>query len=331
MKADHFDVTPLRVGVIGVGQMGRNHVRVYGSLPQADLVGLFDENPRRAAAVAAEFNTQCFHDLDGLLSKDLDAVSIAVPTSAHMRTALHCARRGVHVLMEKPLAFRISEAEEIIKACDDNKIKLMVGYIERFNGVVEAVRQSIRGSAIISLDITRVGPRPPRIKDVGVIVDLATHDIDLLRYLTNREILSSFSLASSNLHEHEDHALLLFELEGGISAHINVNWVTPFKVRRIQVAAKDKFVEGDLLNGLASESIGMIGGAEYRETPLLVSPKEPLVSELESFLAYVRDEIEAPVSVYDAFRSLEITCQCLQGGGLVGDTGFAEGFHTRSR
>src|SRR5581483_10952120 len=179
----------LRVGVVGVGVMGSNHARVFAGLPGAELVGVADPDKKQTDFVARTLECNAFAGVDELLDAKVDAVTIAAPTHLHHEIALKCISRGVHVMVEKPIASSVEEGREIIAAAEKARVTLMVGHVERFNPAVEAVKEAIRGEEILSIAITRVGPFPPRMSNVGVVIDLAVHDIDLIRWFTDSDIV----------------------------------------------------------------------------------------------------------------------------------------------
>ena len=172
---------PLRVGVIGVGVMGSNHARVFADMPGVKLVGVADIDSSQRDFVAKALGCAGYDSLDALLDGGVDAVTIAAPTHLHHSMALACISRGLDVLVEKPIASSVEEGREIIAAARRAGITLMVGHVERFNPAVEAIKSAIHGEDILSIAITRVGPFPPRMSNVGVVIDLAVHDIDLIR------------------------------------------------------------------------------------------------------------------------------------------------------
>jgi predicted dehydrogenase len=155
-------------------------------------------------------------------------VSVAVPTLLHREVALAAADAGTDMLIEKPIADSLSAGSSIIEAASKNQVKLMIGHTERFNPVIPIIKKEIENSKVSLIEITRIGPFPPRVKDVGVVIDLATHDIDLIRCLTGSEFKKIYGLTSKNLAPHEDVAILLFEMASGILARVTVNWLTPF-------------------------------------------------------------------------------------------------------
>lgn len=301
----------MRVGVIGVGVMGKNHVRVYSELPGVELVGIADVNSELASAVAKTYHTKAFTDYKQLLKQHLDAVTIAVPTSLHKKVSLDVVQAGVNMLVEKPIADTVENADAIINAARQNGVKLMVGHIERFNPIVPVLKESIKDSQVISLGITRVGPFPPRVKDVGIVIDLATHDIDLIRYLTDSEFKRVYPLTSKNLSGQEDSAILCFEMETGVLAYSIVNWLTPFKVREINIATEGKFIKGWFQEQKVIEYMQYNKeDSSYVAKELAVPFAEPLKVELEAFIESVRNNREPPVTGYDGLAALKIAKIC---------------------
>jgi UDP-N-acetylglucosamine 3-dehydrogenase len=303
----------VRVGVIGVGAMGQHHARVYSELPDVELVGVTDVNADLGHSIAERFYTKAFSDYKKLLKQDLDAVSIAVPTSLHKKVAVDVADAGVNMLLEKPIADTVANAQEIIRKAEHNRVKLMIGHIERFNPIIPVIKRSVENSDIISIDITRVGPMPPRIRDVGVVIDLATHDIDLIRYLANSEFKKIHGLASRTLSKREDIAILSFELENGILAHITTNWLTPYKVREINIYAKRKLIRGELINQRVLEFSNYGKDGSYLVKELSVPFAEPLKLELEAFIKSISKGNEPPVTGYDGLKAIEVALKCLSG------------------
>src|SRR5262245_10078820 len=238
---------PLRVGVVGVGVMGSNHARVFADLPGVELVGIVDPDSKQRDLVTGMLGCAGFDDVEGLLAAGVDAVTIAAPTHLHQQLALACIARGVHVLVEKPIAPSVAEGRAIIAAARHARVVLMVGHVERFNPTVEAIKDAIRGEDILSIAITRVGPFPPRMSHVGVVIDLAVHDIDLIRWFTDSEIAEVQPQLSNAVAEREDIALLQFRTTSGVLAHINTNWLTPFKARSVTIATRNKYIMADLL------------------------------------------------------------------------------------
>lgn len=306
-----IETRPLRVGVVGVGVMGSNHARVLAGLPGAELAGVADPDAKQSDFVARTLHCAAVPDVEGLLDLGVDAITIAAPTHLHREVALAAIARGVHVLVEKPIASTVEEGHEIIDAARSKGVTLMVGHVERFNPAVEAIKDAIRGEDILSIAITRVGPFPPRMSNVGVVIDLAVHDIDLIRWFTDSDIVEVQPQLSSAVAEREDIALLQFRTASGVLAHINTNWLTPFKARNVTVATRRKYVMGDLLTRQVTECFGFQPDGSYSMRHLSVGHAEPLRSELLAFLQAIRTGASPAVTGEQGVASLEIAIQCL--------------------
>lgn len=311
----------LKVGVIGLGAMGRNHVRVYCELPDVELAGVADVDHDLAQSLAKKYRTKPFSDYKELLQEDLDAVTIAVPTSLHREVALAAADARTNMLVEKPIADSVSAGSSIIEAASKNQVKLMIGHIERFNPVIPVIKKEIEGTKVSLIEITRIGPFPPRIKDVGVVIDSATHDIDLLRYITGSKFKKIYSLTSRNLAPHEDAAILLFEMENGVLARITVNWLTPFKVREINIATKEKFIKASLTDQKVTTYSKYKENDSYLMRELSVPSNEPLKLELEAFIHSLKNNIPPPVTGEDSLKALKVATECLSSGRKKGNHG----------
>ena len=228
----------LRIGVVGAGVMGSNHARVLSGMPGIVLVGIADPDAANRARATELIGCSVFESVDALCDAGVEAVTIAAPTHLHHDIALSCIARGIHVLVEKPIASTVDEGHAIVDAARKAGVVLMVGHVERFNPAVATIKQAIQGEDILSIAITRVGPFPPRMSNVGVVIDLAVHDIDLIRYFTDSDIVEVQPQVSSAVAEREDIALLQFRTANGVLAHINTNWLTPFKARSVTVATR---------------------------------------------------------------------------------------------
>ena len=288
--------------MVGVGEKGQNHVRVYNEMENADLVGIADVNERKVKEIANQHKTKAFTNYKDLLNEDLNAVSIVVPTILHKKVALEFIGEGVNCLIEKPIASNIGDAKEIIKEAEKNNVKLAVGHIERFNPVVtklkEIIEKGILGKMLL-ISTRRVGPFVPRITDVGIIVDLATHDIDVVRYLIGKEAVNIFAKSGGIKNKKGDHALILLDF-GDVSASIEVNWFTPHKVRSLVATGTEGIAYLDYLKQeieVYNSECKMIQKIER---------KEPLREELEHFLECVKESKEPLVNGYEGLSVLEI-------------------------
>ena len=301
----------LRVGVVGVGVMGSNHARVYADLPGVYLAGVADPDRKQAAQVGGPLGCPAVDDLRALLALGVDAVSIAAPTHLHHDLALAAIEQGVHVMVEKPIGSNPEEGRAIVAAARAAGVTLMVGHVERFNPAVESIKEALRGEDILSISITRVGPFPPRVSNVGVVIDLAVHDIDLIRWFTDSEIVDVQPMLASARAKKEDIALLQFRTESGVLAQITTNWLTPFKARTVHVATGKKYVIADLLTRQVTECFGFQPDGSYSMRHLSVGHAEPLRAELMAFIKAIRDRKPPAVSGEEGVASLEVAIRCL--------------------
>jgi UDP-N-acetylglucosamine 3-dehydrogenase len=301
----------LRIGVVGVGVMGSNHARVLSDISGVYLAGIADPDRKQRDFVVRTLGCEAYSDIDALLNAGVDAVTIAAPTHLHHDLALECIARGVHVMVEKPIAPTVEEGRAIVAAARRGGVTLMVGHVERFNPAVESIKRAIRNQDILSIAITRVGPFPPRMSNVGVVIDLAVHDIDLIRWFTDSEIVEIQPQLSSAVAEREDIALLQFRTASGVLAHINTNWLTPFKARTIHIATRDKYLIGDLLTLQVTECFGFQPDGSYSMRHLSVGYAEPLRAELLAFADAIRNRRTPAVTGEEGVASLEIAIRCL--------------------
>jgi UDP-N-acetylglucosamine 3-dehydrogenase len=307
---------PLRVGVVGVGVMGANHARVLADLAEVKLVGIADSDQKQRDLVSSTLGCAGHPDVESLIAGGVDAITIAAPTHLHRDLALTCIRHGVHILVEKPIASSVEEGRAIIAAAQRAGVTLMIGHVERFNPAVEAIKTAIRDEDILSIAITRVGPFPPRMSNVGVVIDLAVHDIDLIRWFTDSDIVEVQPQLSNAIAEREDIALLQFRTASGVLAHINTNWLTPFKARSVTVATRKKYIMGDLLTRQVTECFGFQPDGSYSMRHLSVGHAEPLRTELQALVSAIRLGERPPVTGEQGVASLEIAIRCLEGSAM---------------
>jgi len=278
----------MKVGVIGVGAMGQHHARVYHEMDGVELIGVSDVDRARAEEIAAMHETAAYTDHKELLACDLDAVSIAVPTTLHKKVAMDVISAGVHLLVEKPIASTIEDADEMVSAADAAGVKLMVGHIERFNPAVIKLKEIIDSGMlgdIVSVSARRVGPHNPRIRDVGIIMDLGVHDIDTISYLYNEKAESVYAIAGNGSPDsHENHAGILMQFGKGRAGMIDVNWLTPHKVRQLTAVG----TEGVAYLDYISQTVELHDGDWIRSAK--IEEKEPLVNELEYFIGTVGNQ-----------------------------------------
>ena len=308
MTASH---PPLKVGVAGAGVMGRHPARVLADIRDFALTHVFDADAATAEGVAAVHGATGVSGLDDFVAAGLDAAVVSTPNRTHADVGVALLERGVHVLIEKPIAATVADARRLIDAAAANGRVLMVGQVERFNPAVEAVKRAVADEQIISIQITRVGPFPPRMGEVGVVIDLAVHDIDIIRHLTDSEIVEVQPQLARTRAEREDTALLQFRLANGAIAHITTNWVTPYKTRTLQVATPNKFIVADLMTRQVTEYFGQQPDGSYSTRGVMSWPAEPLKKELEAFAHAIRSGEPPAVTGEDGLRNLEVALRCL--------------------
>lgn len=296
----------INMAIVGLGIMGKNHYRVLSEDPNTNIVALCD------AVKSGDYKEKFYTSVDEMIQNEkIDAAIVAVPTFLHKEVALKLIDNNIDLLIEKPVASNVKDANEILKAAKAANIKCSIGYVERFNPVVSALKEELKDKEIYSVAITRVGPFPPRIADVGVLTDLSVHDIDLIRYITGRNILKQSIFKSQKIHNHyEDNAVLSFELEDEIIADITTNWLTPFKKRKIEVACKEAYYEADLISQDLVEYSQYHTNNSYVTRNCFVKKDEPLKKELEAFVKYLNDSADEGLStIEDSIITLKIANQ----------------------
>ena len=314
----------IKVAVIGVGSMGRNHARVYWEMPSLDLVGVADSSEPAVTQIAKRYNTRAYTDYRCLLDEQQpDAVTIAVPTAYHLQISLDVIERGINLLIEKPIAFSIDEGNRIIQAAKTAGVKLMIGHIERFNPAVIALKQHLASGElgrVFQIDAHRQGPFPARISDVGVVIDLAVHDLDIMRYITGAEVTRVYAETERRIHsQYEDLLTGLIRLSDNSIGTLAINWLTPTKIRELYVTGECGmfrvdyltqdlyFFENVVANGQEWDNMRILRGVgEGRMIRHMIAKKEPLRAEQEAFLSSVQNNAEPPVTGSDGLRALEL-------------------------
>ncbi len=238
----------LKIGVIGVGNMGRNHLRILKEeTGYFEVVGIFDANAERAAELAGRYETEAVSDAAELLRR-AEAVVIAVPSSLHKEYGMLAASMGVSALIEKPLAITVRDAMELTRAFSAHSCKLAVGHVERFNPVVSVLKKVLPHEEIVCIEARRYGPFDSRIQDANVVADLMIHDVDLVcDLLDGHEIISVAGCGRSVKSGKLDFAQSLLQFDNGIQAAVFASRVTADKIRQLDIHTKDSFIRADLL------------------------------------------------------------------------------------
>jgi UDP-N-acetylglucosamine 3-dehydrogenase len=322
----------MRVAVIGVGSMGFNHLRVYSELDGVQVVGISDVSAERLSTLNTRFQVPAYTDYRELIEKEKpEAVSITVPTSEHEAVATFALKAGVHVLVEKPIAATVEEGQRLIDLAKQVERQLMVGHIIRFNPAMQALKARLAAGElgkIFQIFCRRAGPFPARIRDVGVVVDLAPHDVDIMRFLTGMDPLRVFAETEQRIHtDHEDMLFGLLRFPHGITAALEINWLTPTKIRETLVLGeKGLFRVDDLLQDLYfyenSQATGELwagiksirGVSEGKMIRYDLKRQEPLKAELQAFLEAVKNGTEVPVTGEDGLKALDLALKLVESG-----------------
>lgn len=318
--------------MIGVGSMGRNHARVYHELESAKLIAVADADPARAEEVGHAFAVPAYPDFHQMLEQERpEAVSVAVPTALHETVSLAALEAGAHILIEKPIAASVEQGERLIRRSRELNRKLMVGHVVRFNPAIQQLKRRLEAGElgrIFQVVCRRVNPFPTRIRDVGVVVDLATHDLDLMRYLLGADPLRVYAETEHRIHtELEDLVLALLRFPGGIAGALEVNWLTPTKVREVLVLGERGMFRVDDLsqdlyfyeNALSPQNLWLAlqtlkGVGEGSMTRFALQRYEPLKAELSAFIQAIQQDAPVPVSGEDGLASLRLALALVESG-----------------
>jgi predicted dehydrogenase len=308
---------PIRVGVIGVGNMGQHHTRVLSLLKDVELIGIADLNLERGIDTASKYRVRFFEDYRDLLPY-VDAVCVAVPTRQHHEVGLTCLQSGVHVLIEKPIAASIAEAESLVNAAAACQCILQVGHIERFNPAFQELSKVLTTEEILALEAHRMSPYTDRANDVSVVLDLMIHDIDLLLELAASPVVKLTASGSQGSHSgYLDYVTATLGFANGIVATLTASKVTHRKLRRIAAHCKDSLTEADFLNNeilihrqTTASCRADYGQVLYRQDGLIekvyTSNIEPLHAELEHFVQCVRGGEQPSVGGEQALKALRL-------------------------
>lgn len=322
----------MKVAVIGVGAMGRNHARVYSELPEVDLVAVSDADVIRAESTAEKFGVRAYTDYRELLEKEKpDAVSIVVPTAMHEEVGLAVLGAGVHALIEKPIAATVEEGKHLIEKAHVMKKQLMIGHVVRFDPAIQALKQKLDAGElgrIYQIFCRRAGPFPTRIQDVGVVIDLAPHDVDIMRFLAGSDPIRVYSETEQRiLTDHEDLLWASLRFPDGVIGGLEINWLTPTKIRetlvlgerglfRVDALTQDLyFYENSHVKDVQWATLQAIKGVSEGSMTRYALPRfEPLKAELQAFLKAIQDEKPALASGEDGLAALKISLALVESG-----------------
>ena len=316
---------PVRVGVIGIGNMGWHHARVLSLLKDAELVGVADPDPDRGQLAVEQFGCRWFADYSDLL-KEVEAVCIAVPTLLHHRVGMACFDAGVHVLIEKPIAATQDEASDLIRAAKAAGRLLQVGHIERFNPAFRELVKVVAGEEVVVLEARRHSPNSDRANDVSVVLDLMIHDIDLVLELAQAPVVRLAAAGGRSADGPIDYVNATLGFANGVVASLTASKMAHRKIRSLSAHCRSALVETDFLNRSLQihrrthQSFSAdLGELLYRNDGFIeevsTSPVDPLVAELEHFLQCVRGQEKPAVDGPQASRALllaDLIEQCVE-------------------
>lgn len=323
----------LRLGVVGVGSLGFHHARILSAMPGISLRGVHDSNTARLQEVSGKLGTPAHATAEALLD-EVDAVIIAVPTSVHEEVALAAIQRGVHILVEKPIAPTLDAADRIVDAADAADVLVMIGHVERFNAALRACEPYLEEPLFV--ESHRLAPFNPRGTDVAVVLDLMIHDVDLVLSLMKREVSSVSAVGVPVLTPSVDIANARLEFEGGGVANLTASRVSLERMRKIRFFQRSGYISLDLAAG-KGEYLRLKPGVAA-QMALLMGPSaassgdrpplgiqdlverisfegdgtEPLARELERFIAAVQGEAAVPVSGHDGRRALAVALDIME-------------------
>jgi predicted dehydrogenase len=292
----------VKVGVVGVGHLGKEHARIYASLSHlCQLVGIYDSNPSTAAAIARKVGCPTFGSMEQLADA-VDAVSVVVPTTFHRDVATLFLQRGKDVFVEKPIAETTAQAAELVHLAQEKEVLLQVGHIERFNPVLSYLENNLKQPKFI--EAHRLSPYPGRGTDVSVVLDLMIHDLDVIMHLVNSPLQSFDAVGVAVLSPSEDIANVRLKFENGCVANVTTSRISPEKLRKIRVFSADSYISLDYQN--QEGEVYFKEGATIKRSKVPVTKDEPLKLELSSFLDSVCRRAQPRVSGEQGKRALDV-------------------------
>ena len=319
---------PLNVGVIGVGHLGSLHAKMYAQISSANLAGVFDVDSQRTQKLAAEFGVKAFSTLDDLLSQ-VEAVSIATTTQTHYEVAIQVIKRGVHLLIEKPITATIEQAKMLTEQAEKTGLKLQVGHIERFNPAILALEPY--NITPLFIESHRLAQFNPRGSDVAVVLDLMIHDIDLILSLVKSKVTRIDANGIAVISDTPDIANARLQFENGCVANVTGSRISQNKMRKMRLFQRDAYISIDFAQGLAEvfrlvdeqtpnvKPTMMLGKIDQGQHKRIIVYEQPEVQEvnalkyeLERFVESIQKNTETPVTGRDGLHALEVAREILQ-------------------
>lgn len=289
-------VAPTRIGVVGTGVMGGHHTRVASLLPHGQLLGIYDLDLARATQVADQYNVTAFPSLEALCEA-VDAVIVASPSQTHAEVGAQCLRAGCHVLLEKPIATRVADAEALVALSKDIDRVLMIGHLERFNPAMSALMAMINRQELFDFELQRLSPTPPRDRSADIIFDLMIHDIDLALTLAASPVASLAAVGQRVQFDFIDHVSALLRFENGVTARLTASAMSQERIRKgrfftrsaqftVDLASREVWIHRQGKSSIANEDGQYYLASQVEQ--LLLPNREPLALEQEHFIQTIQ-------------------------------------------
>jgi predicted dehydrogenase len=294
----------LRLGVVGVGHIGSNHARLYAEIPAANFAAIYDIDRAKADTIGKKFCVKAAQSLDEFIEL-VDAVSVATPTNTHYEIARSLLERGKHLLIEKPITDNTGHASELAELAARNGLILQVGHVERFNPVLSALEERLTHPRFI--EAHRLSPYPERSTDIGVVLDLMIHDLEIILHLVRSPVQSIDAVGVAVLSPGEDIANARLRFENGCVANITSSRISPERMRKIRVFQEDAYLSLDYQN--QSGEIYRRAGGRITRDKVEIAREEPLKGQLTSFVECARTGREPRVSGFQAAAALELAVE----------------------
>jgi predicted dehydrogenase len=299
-----MSIKKLRVGVVGVGHIGSNHARLYAEIPSAEFTAVYDVDVTRGSSIAKKFGATSVRSLDEFLEM-VDAASVATPTNTHYEIARSLLERGKHVLVEKPITNNTAHAAELAELGGRKGLILQVGHVERFNPVLSALEKHLTHPRFI--EAHRLSPYPGRNTDIGVVLDLMIHDLEVILHFVRSPVQNIDAVGVSVLSRGEDIANARLRFENGCVANVTSSRISPERMRKIRVFQEDAYLSLDYQNQ-SGEIYRRFGGRITRDK-VEIERGEPLQRQLTSFIECASTGREPRVSGYQATAALELAVE----------------------
>jgi len=304
------------VAVVGAGNMGSNHIRVYDELPEAELVEVVEKDPGRAERVSESYDVRILTDIDEV--EQAEAATVAVPNYLHRDISIECLEKGLGILVEKPLAESVEDAREIVRTAEAHDAVLQVGHIERFNPAVQMLEEILSKQELVALEAHRLGPFHDHLAENSVVFDLMVHDIDIIDSLSGSEISNMNAVGTKERSNEFDYVTATLKFDNGVVGTVTGSHVTHGKVRTLEATTVDAYIELDYhkqnitiqRRGSEQTTTTLIDRSGYRTEVITEHPyvnnREPLKNELEHFIECVRRRKTPLVDGHNGLRTVEV-------------------------